>query len=287
MAISTDTLNTLATRRTKLAHVPWATGRGGPRLDLEPLPADEPWLSFDEDQEIQLELKQRYLMGPGPDDCFRAMPDTDEEQMEVWSLISSYLCEQFPDGDFYWGAVYHERLRGISAAVQDDLCIMQDDKLVAASVCFPTSWTLDEKMGEDTVGVHKDISTEKFQRGIAKKLAKLEPGQIMCRANWFVYACPHLRHDFPNRLYERTTLEDRAGLDKHNAGDLLYVRSERQTVRRLPETGAILFTIRIYVDPLRYVRQAGVQVTSDFIDAYAIHKQRGPWVRPMMEFLCS
>ncbi|MDH3602274.1 MAG: DUF3445 domain-containing protein, partial [Candidatus Tectomicrobia bacterium] len=39
----------------------------------------------------------------------------------------------------------------------------------------------------------------------------------------------------------------------HNAGDTLWLRMERQTLRRLPRTGDILFTIRIYVQPLHDV----------------------------------
>ena len=46
----------------------------------------------------------------------------------------------------------------------------------------------------------------------------------------------------PERAFAHVSVE--------NAGETLFVRSERQTLRRLPETGAILFTIGIYVAPL-------------------------------------
>jgi len=36
------------------------------------------------------------------------------------------------------------------------------------------------------------------------------------------------------------------------------VRSERQTLRRLPQTGAILFTIGIYVEPLGTLSPANI-----------------------------
>ena len=35
-----------------------------------------------------------------------------------------------------------------------------------------------------------------------------------------------------------------------NAGERLWLRLERQTLRRLPRSGDVLFTIRIYVEPL-------------------------------------
>lgn len=43
------------------------------------------------------------------------------------------------------------------------------------------------------------------------------------------------------------------GLDAASAGERLFLRAERQTLRRLPKTGAILFTIRTHVDPLNAI----------------------------------
>ena len=52
--------------------------------------------------------------------------------------------------------------------------------------------------------------------------------------------------------------DDFAHLTTDNAGQTLFVRSERQTLRRLPETGAILFTIGIYVEPLHALDRANI-----------------------------
>jgi hypothetical protein len=41
-----------------------------------------------------------------------------------------------------------------------------------------------------------------------------------------------------------------ATITEQNAGDRLYLRVERQTLRRLPITGAVLFGIRVHVYPL-------------------------------------
>ena len=37
------------------------------------------------------------------------------------------------------------------------------------------------------------------------------------------------------------------------AAEILHVRCERQTLRRLPRTGAVVFTIRVWVNPLREI----------------------------------
>jgi hypothetical protein len=36
-------------------------------------------------------------------------------------------------------------------------------------------------------------------------------------------------------------------------GDRLFLRVERETIRRFPVTGAVLFTIRTYIRPLRHL----------------------------------
>jgi len=41
-----------------------------------------------------------------------------------------------------------------------------------------------------------------------------------------------------------------AHVTAENAGETLFIRSERQTLSKLPETGAIVFTIGVYVAPL-------------------------------------
>jgi hypothetical protein len=40
------------------------------------------------------------------------------------------------------------------------------------------------------------------------------------------------------------------GVTAENAGDRVWLRVERQTLTRLPRTGAIVFTIKTTIDPL-------------------------------------
>jgi hypothetical protein len=42
---------------------------------------------------------------------------------------------------------------------------------------------------------------------------------------------------------------------KDNAGQLMYLRSERQTLRRLPKSNSILFTIKTYMTKIEDVCQ--------------------------------
>ena len=76
--------------------------------------------------------------------------------------------------------------------------------------------------------------------------ARLKVERPVWRINWSLMDDPAL---FQPRGHGRR--ERNPDITIHNAGDRLWLRMERQTLRRLPRTGDILFTIRIYVRPLR------------------------------------
>jgi len=72
------------------------------------------------------------------------------------------------------------------------------------------------------------------------------------------------------------SLQSGAGLcqrpDEWNSDEdcaALYYRSERQILRRLPQTAAVLFTIRVYLHPLDTLREkpGALDALFDAIDA--------------------
>lgn len=134
----------------------------------------------------------------------------------------------------------------------EDMCLLtrrEDEdfyRLVGAAVAFPSDWRPAEKMGLPLAAMHAPIQgyAEQLASGVDHFITKLRPGQIFGRCNWFIAATPDLHWIAapPEQAF--------AGVAVENAGETLFVRSERQTLRRLPETGAILFTIGVYVAPL-------------------------------------
>ncbi|MEO0871566.1 MAG: heme-dependent oxidative N-demethylase subunit alpha family protein, partial [Pseudomonadota bacterium] len=86
-------------------------------------------------------------------------------------------------------------------------------------------------------------------------------GLIYGRCNWFITPTGERRW-----LADGDPQAQFAHVTPDNAGETLFVRSERQTLRRLPETGAILFTIGVYVEPL-------ARLTSDNLTALALSVQ--------------
>ncbi len=143
-------------------------------------------------------------------------------------------------------------LEGAARAAWEDMCLLirrpDEDiyRLVGAAVAFPTDWRPADKLGRPLTALHAPIHgyEEQLSSGVDRFMAKLKPGAIYGRCNWFIAPTDALRWEAEpaERAFAHITAE--------NAGETLFVRSERQTLRKLPETGAIVFTIGVYVAPL-------------------------------------
>jgi len=110
--------------------------------------------------------------------------------------------------------------------------------LGGAILCFPASWTLREKIGRPLMRIHKTVP--KYDENIGKRVQRLfdaiKVGKPMWRANAHLEDSPEL---FTARL------EDTPHQAKSAAPP--YLRSERQTMVRLPNSGAVVFAIHTWM----------------------------------------
>lgn len=146
-------------------------------------------------------------------------------------------------------------------AAHEDLCLLTkregEDvyRLIGAAVAWPSDWHPKDKIGLPLRALHAPIAgyEEQLATGVDRFMETLRPGPIYARCNWFIAATGARRW-----LPDRPPQEAFAHVTPDNAGETLFVRSERQTLRRLPQTGAILFTIGIYVEPLGNLSPANI-----------------------------
>lgn len=137
--------------------------------------------------------------------------------------------------------------------VQEDLCLMvprpsATDGVVrhhldAAVLCFPSHWRLRDKAGGSAAAIHGPVPTyaDDLADRVDRYLARLRPDVIGVRRNWSIHDSPALHAPVPP--------SPPPDLDPATAGDALWLRSERQTLRALPRSGAVLFTIRVQQTP--------------------------------------
>jgi hypothetical protein len=99
---------------------------------------------------------------------------------------------------------------------------------------------LAEKMGQPMLAVHEPVSryAEHIGAAVDATLSRMSVERPLWRSNWTLEDHPSLFQPEPP---DRPLVEDPA---------LLWIRMERETLRRLPSSGGVLFTIRGFQQPL-------------------------------------
>ena len=253
-------------------HTPYDGSAKPFSIGLKPLDPED-WIEIDRHYRVQLEEKDR-LIAERPGDVFAARADTDAAQREVLDKVVDHLIRGhariFPgrdEWDFLGGRLPRFQLHGsdepplqIAARfVQEDLVLMRrmDDgwRLVAASLCFPSSWTLSEKFDRPLEQIHKPVPgfgpDTRMATVIHRIFDNLQPGQLVLRYNWALATDDHLYH--PASEVQKTGGTP-ADVPRFGSIAAAFIRVERQTLTRLPVSGDILFTIRIHVDPLTAIK---------------------------------
>jgi hypothetical protein len=205
----------------------------------------EGWLWPDDLRDAELAEKDR-LLAERHDEVFAARPGTDAAGAETLDLVQGWLAEHRPELP---GPAVPDGVHPLEAAarlVQEDLCLMVErdgaSHLDAACLCFPSHWRLSDKLGRPAAEVHGPVpryDTELSDR-VDRYLTRLRPDVIGVRRNWTVHDSPALFA--PERPAP-------GALTAEEVADRLWLRSERQTLRRLPRSDAVLFTIRVQQAP--------------------------------------
>ncbi|KAJ5124921.1 Protein of unknown function DUF3445 [Penicillium bovifimosum] len=127
--------------------------------------------------------------------------------------------------------------------------------LDAAAVCLPGFWRLREKfrMSLDTLHFEAGVPhyAAKLQKSMNRFMTKLTPDKPVERNNYFIQLDDGLH--WSHRMGDQQGTEVASWALANSKGlkiDEIHFRSERQTLRRLPRSGAILFTIRTYFEPI-------------------------------------
>lgn len=206
-------------------------------LGLRPLdPAD--WILVDADRDAELAEKSR-LMSDRRDTVTAVTADGYAGSAETESMLVRHLAEHH--GTLPRGPVPPTDAHPIERAalmVQEDLCVMVRNQdgwvLSAASVCFPSRWSLAAKIGRTLDAIHSPVPGYGPQIASPTRLVfdRLTPDRPLWRVNW--------------TLLPDAALHQTGGTQEVKMRDPadLTLRLERQTLRALPDSGTVLFTIR-------------------------------------------
>ncbi|MEQ9485025.1 MAG: DUF3445 domain-containing protein [Coleofasciculus sp. F4-SAH-05] len=247
------------------SYMPFAEGKWQMSMSLKALDPQD-WIEID-DQFVKYLSQKDILLKTRHSEVFASLPGTEASQKEVLELLLDHLLKRFPQhyrrhGQRIEAIATHQvwHIPDFESApldlagrlVQEDLLLMersrQGYRLVAASLCFPLRWRLREKLGCPLTQIHAPVPgySEKLAHPVDSVFNRLKSSHPVWRLNWSIVESPELF--FPP---EKAKLGWEATINCQNAGDKLFLRVERQTLRRLATSGDILFTVRTYVHPLR------------------------------------
>ncbi|HVA14272.1 MAG TPA: DUF3445 domain-containing protein [Stellaceae bacterium] len=246
----------------------FAGGRYRLAMGLTALGEDE-WLAPDADLRETLAAK-RDLLATRRDDAFRFLPGAESPSAELLQLLTVHLPRHYPAiyqlaDDLLRNCATGETWELAASAlhpldlagrlVADDLCLLQSEagsyRLVGASLCAPNRWRLDERLGQPLAAIHAPVPGygPALERPVEHFFAALKPGRIVARVNWGIA-------DDPTRFQPVGRDADPA-LAAADVGTALWLRVERQSLRRLPQSGAIVFAIRTAITRLDRALRTG------------------------------
>lgn len=149
--------------------------------------------------------------------------------------------------------------------ISDDLCLMEKRdgqwRLTALSLSAGSFFTAEAVIGRSLAELHAPVTgfAERLLVRVQRIFEGLRPELVLERRNWTVLNCAELHT--PSAAPIRASIGE---IDPADAGRALTLRVERQTLRRLPQTGAVLFTIRVWLAPLESLADDPVR-----LDAFA------------------
>ncbi|CAG8958716.1 hypothetical protein HYFRA_00011559 [Hymenoscyphus fraxineus] len=225
------------------------------------------WLPIDSHYHPEHDIRTALLSTNHPN-VVQCLPGSEAACQEVLDLVTDFLLSRYPK-DFTVstsssGRIIHNHLTNESfhidnspnpleiaarLAMEDFNILMKseetgDHHLMASATLFPAGWKLQERIGTSMANLHKPVPEWKKNLGgsVNRYFDHLNTRTSMERTNLFIQTTPHLFVDAPEIPNPQTVPED------------LWIRRERQTFRRLERSGAVLFTVRTYMQRLVEVR---------------------------------
>ncbi|KXG50707.1 GPI mannosyltransferase [Penicillium griseofulvum] len=257
--------------------IPYRPFRYGPKyyitLGLRSMKWDE-WIELDNHYLKYHADKARRIEERGSKCCHTA-PEAMDAAIELLEELCTYLPERYP-------SMFTKTATGISnkvtnetfnitqrplpedpmataaRLVQDDLALMIERPdgeyyLLAGAILLAGFWRLSDKFGMRLSDIHTSGDVPQFksklEKGMMNFFRRLRPEEPVLRNNYFIQVDDNLAwSDSIGSEDTETVSWDTA--EKNRAIENHFFRSERQSLRRLPRSGAVVFTIRTYFEPV-------------------------------------
>lgn len=230
-----------------LPHFPWMEPPLARLPGVVPLEGED-WLLADDAFAGQM-ARRDALIAARADDVHALLPKAFAAAAELCATVLDSLG---PGYDRRGGTVTRpdgvtvpldpaQPLQTLGRLVQEDFCLLEADgdehRLTGAILCFPASWTLAQKIGRPLTAIHDPVPPydDAIARRVQRMFDAIRVEQVLWRMNYLSYDDPEL---FQPRL---------EGHRRPRPVHHVYLRAERQCLRRLPVTRAVVFSIHTFV----------------------------------------
>ncbi|ORY13271.1 Alg9-like mannosyltransferase family-domain-containing protein [Clohesyomyces aquaticus] len=257
--------------------LPYRPFRYGPKynvtMGLRTMHWDE-WIELDNHYMKFHNLKAQRIIERGSK-CSHTAPEAFDGACELLEELCDYLPQRYPSlykktevgmENIVTGETFNiverplkeDPMQMAARFVQDDLAIMFERPdgqyyLLAGSILLAGFWRLEDKFGMPLSEIHTsgDVPQfkEKLEKGMMNFFKRVQPDKAVLRNNYFIQVDDALAwsHSIGS--------EDSDGIgwftaEKNKAISHHWFRSERQSLRRLPRSGGVVFTIRTYFHPV-------------------------------------
>ena len=240
------------------------------------------WLLLD-NKYVEEQKLRSYLLDHKHEGVTQALPGSEEACAEVLECVVVFLTKRYPNLFSYTNEKTHVHNSvtnrtfkivppydipplEVAAQLAMDLNILiqgagpdpEQHYLIASYSMAPAGWYLQERIGWPLYKIHGPVPLweDKLRKSVEKFFGRLRVDEPVVRHNFFVQMTDVLfqQEPFASERPQSLSIDD------------VRIRHERQTLRRLPKTGAILFMVRTYMMPITEL-QGEPEAVRDFLRA--------------------
>jgi dimethylamine monooxygenase subunit A len=214
-----------------------------------------------------------------PQQYYRALPSSLGAQRELQERVITHLLRDYPERFVRVDSVIKsldtgveidssnqtvEPLLQLSKLIEEDFMLIEEvdgrSCITAASNVYSSSGRLVASVGRAVAWAHEPVPrlTDTLGRRIDQIIGSIHAATPCERFNWqitplssifFPRDNPHAENAAAmHGIYESLRANPAA------VGDMLWIRVERQTLSRLPDSGAVAFSLHTFSDPLSSIQ---------------------------------
>ncbi|ODV78143.1 uncharacterized protein CANTADRAFT_55368 [Suhomyces tanzawaensis NRRL Y-17324] len=249
---------------------------------------------------------------------------------EFYSVATSYMCDKYPMYFVREGDMIHNKINNIyvpstcsndvkdapkyleylTQIIEEDFIILlkdpskEDEKdgteyfFKAGVFAFAAGFNPRDRFNAPLSFVHHPIPgyEEKLKLSMNRFFNRIVPGQFVTRSNFSVQTHDKYYVDDSNKGHNLPKDHVQVALDYDSLDfdNQVHYRSERQVLTKLPESGAVVFTIRTYLHPMSRIKSEGPEVCERLVGAIegfppdiVTYKRAGEWGPPLIKYLRS